>query len=220
LGRLPKNERSTEREKASQNQPESAGVGAPEYGALRGPPRPSLQRTNKAKAALTQAAKDWARMRALETLFHHLFERQRKHLEVLKKKPATYRVHLDGAAKLYTAESALREIREAEARREREEADKVARAEERARGREEREVAKHRDQAEKQMRAEERARKKAEKEKAAAEKRRLAAERKEIKRQERAATEAQKAAAKAQKRGGSNTDNSDGQHSKRQRREG
>ncbi|KAE8240367.1 hypothetical protein A4X06_0g7797 [Tilletia controversa] len=42
LGRLPKNERSTECEKESQNQPESAGVGVPEYGALRGPPRPSL----------------------------------------------------------------------------------------------------------------------------------------------------------------------------------
>ncbi|KAE8219195.1 hypothetical protein CF319_g7065 [Tilletia indica] len=51
------------------------------------------QRTLKAKAMLTQAAKDVSRMRALETLFKHLFERQQQHLTRLKKKPVTFRVH-------------------------------------------------------------------------------------------------------------------------------
>ncbi|KAE8229612.1 hypothetical protein CF326_g5413 [Tilletia indica] len=51
------------------------------------------QRTLKAKAMLTQAAKDVSRMRALETLFKHLFERQQQHLTRLKKKSVTFRVH-------------------------------------------------------------------------------------------------------------------------------
>ncbi|CAD7063000.1 unnamed protein product [Tilletia caries] len=164
------------------------------------------QRTAKAKAVLVQASREIERMRALELMFGHLFKRQQDHLAALKKKPATFRVHLDGAAKLYTSDESIRIMREAEQQKQQAEAEKLARAEAREQERVEREAAKEREKEEKQKRREQqkedRAAKEREKEEAAAERRRLMEEKRELKRQQeeaKAAAKEAKAAAKAQK---------------------
>ncbi|KAE8184678.1 hypothetical protein CF328_g7786 [Tilletia controversa] len=184
------------------------------------------QRSAEAKAALTKAANDLTSMRALETMFDYTTTRQQQHIEYLKKRPVTVRAHVDGSARLFTSfETSMQQIREAEAQRKQEEADKIAREEERNRQKGIREQRRKDEAKEKDKRKKDREQKRAAKE----EEKRLAVARREAAKAEKArkmaeaeATRAQKALEKAgTKRGLTDSDSAgESSQSKRQRQEG
>ncbi|CAD6960043.1 unnamed protein product [Tilletia caries] len=119
------------------------------------------QCTPKAEALLLQAAKEMERLRSLEVMFDHLFQRQQEHLATLKKKPVTFRVHMDGSAKLYTSELAVRIMREAAEKKKEAEKERLAKANEKIRKKGDRAAKALRLREEKAARKEERDRKKA-----------------------------------------------------------